>query len=647
MSSKQLKASVIIDMTGNVTQKSKVFADSISQMEKRSSSAFDRMKTNIGYLSGNLDKMVTRAAVGITAASAILDKSFIKTAAMFERYQIQSAQLFGGDEGGRKALNWAKQNAKATTMSLQEVMQMMTEMKAFGLNPMDGKLKILEDQGAMRGWKGDETHAALLQLEQMYAKGKITMEDARPLLEKGLDVYGYLSKYSGYSEKHVRELGEKGLLGKKALDVVFRGMAKESNGASEKAMKAFDNMISNLVDDWTQWQENVMNRGVFDKVKNKVRQFKNAIEDPGKANQAAHNTAAILNHSIDMATAGAEGLWDVFKGIGNTVDIISSTIDKTTAGIHTMEYWFSGKDSKDQKTRNKMPTKPNNDGFRYLVEGVASLWLGKKVFDFGKPLVKSGWILGKGLWGGGKGLFNGGRWATRKIFGRGKGRPGIGDTVTPSAEAIAASAVLRVFVTNWPGSGYDIGGGGGGKNHRKKGPGKKRGRTSRVLHGGEELFHDGEELLERASGQKGIWNRVKSLFKGTSHMGKALPLVGTALTVASVAMDDTNTERGGDIGGSVGAWVGGALGTLTDEFTGPFGTIVGAEIGQSLGDKLGSMIGSLFDDKKDEQQAQPQTPLNGRIDLNLNLPGNVTLGSSVMSFGGYNPINLTTGGIIP
>ncbi|ELS4260390.1 tape measure protein [Salmonella enterica] len=646
MAAKQLKASIIIDLGGNVAQKAGQFSNAISRMVQRNSSTIRAFNNDIKGLSSNIDKMGSRAIMGAGAIGYAFNKSFVSTASMFERYQIQSAQLFGGNEGGRKALNWAKQNAKETVMSLQEVMQMMAEMKGFGLNPMGGKLNIMEDEGAMRGWKNDETHAALLQFEQMYAKNKITMEDATPLLERGVDVYGYLSKHFGVSEDYIRQLGEKGLLRKKELDIVFQEMAKESKGASKKAMKSFDNMISNFGDDWTTWQENVMNRGVFDKIKNKARQFKNFVENPDKANAAAHNTAAILNHSIDMATASAEGLWDVFKGIGNTVTTISDDIGKAAA-------WMQGADGKEKDKKKSTATPATTlNGVKYLTEGLAAAWLGNKVirtsYSVGSGVFKAGKWGYKAIKGTAKGGFSAGRWSWRKVFG-GK-RPQVENEIPGSGTGsfpASTDKVMRVFVTNWPASGFggsdfDGPGGDGKKSRRKKGPGKGRGRFSRVIGAGEEVLED----VEHAASKKGFWNRAKSLFSGAGRAAKAMPWVGAALTAANVATATNNTQRGEAIGGSAGAWIGGVLGTLTDEFTGPFGTIVGEQLGQSLGDKLGAMLGSLFDDKKDTQTTQQQ-PVSGRIDLNLNLPDGVTVGSSVSSFGSFNPINLMTGGYIP
>ncbi|MGA5655265.1 tape measure protein [Rahnella contaminans] len=640
MAAKQLKASIIIDMSGNITGKAEQFGGAIDRMEKRTSSSLNRMKTNVRYLSDGIDKLTTRTVIGVIAAGTAIDKTFVKTAAMFERFQIQTTSLFGGPTQGKQAMNWAKQNAKDTVLSLQEVMQMMTEMKGFGMNPMDGKLSTMENVAAQHGWQFDQLHGAMTQIEQMYSKQKIGADDAKILSAYGVNIYQELSRATGISQKRIMQMGTKGLLGNKALEVFFKQLDSESKGASASAMKTWDGLISNLGDDWEQWEENVMNRGVFDKLKNKAREMKAFVENPDKANASAHDTAAILNHSIDMATAGAEGLWSVFKGIGSTID--------TTSGV--LGDWAVKLGLADDKAKSADKTLT---GIKILVESIAALYLGKKAYDLGKPVVKTGAVLASGGWSAGKALFKGSRWLFRKIFGG--GRPEVGGVIPPLDEGVIPKGVQRVFVTNWPrgmsggggsdGFGTDYGNnekGKGKKSRRKKGPGKGRSRFSRILNAGEEVLEDAEHV----GGKTGIWGKTKTLFKSAGRWGKKIPWLGTAFLAADVATADNNTERGGAVGSNAGAWVGGALGSLTDEVTGPFGTIVGAEIGQSIGDKLGSLLGSWFDDgKKDDAPAQQ--PLNGNINLNLNLPQGVTLASSMMSFAGGSPINLTTGGYIP
>lgn len=629
MAAKQLKASIIIDLTGNVLAKSREFGSAISGMSKKNSASLMSFGRSVKSASNEIDRLGNRAIVSATALGYGFNKTFIKTASMFEQYRKQTAALFGGPESGKKAMDWAKQNAKDTVLSLEQVMDLMTTMKGFGMDPMDGKLKTMENVAARNGWDYDKLSGAQMQINQMYAKGKIGMDDAKLLMGYGINVYQEIATATGHSLKQVMAAGSKGLLGKKALGIFFKQLDSESKGASAAAMNAWSGMVSNLDDDWQQFEENVMSRGVFDKLKGKLRKIKALVEDPSGSNSAAHNTAATLNHIIDEADKGAQGLWAALKGVGGALDYISKHVG----------------------------------GMKNLAEIMAGIYIANKAIRVGGSVAKVGYSIGKPVakvgYSAVKGTYKGLRWVGRKLRGK-KNRPSVGSTVGGDVPGLeSALGVQKVFVTNWPagmrggGMGLDDLGDGKdkkGKGRRKKGPGKGRGRFSRIINAGEEVVAD--------VAKPGMWKKMKSVLgiagKGVGSVAKGavktVPYVGTAIALGTTAVDIANSESKSDIGGAVGSAVGmvvgGALGSLTDVVTGPFGTVIGATVGQTVGEKIGQYIGSWFeDDKKDKDAKEAET--KGKIDLNINLPAGASVGSSYMSFGGASPVNLLTGGYIP
>lgn len=620
MGARNLKASIILNMKGNVGEKADAFGKSVSRMVKRNSVAIRTLKNDIKGLSAGFDSFGNRAILTAGAVSAAFNMSFVKTAASFERYRRQMNVLFEGPQQGKKAFDWVKQNAKETTLSLQQAMELTTEMKAFGMNPMDGSLRIMEDTAAGRGWQYDKLHGALQQLEQMFAKQKILQEDAKVLTTYGIDVYKEISKATGIDAKKLRIAGSKGKLGNGAIKILWQQLAKESKGASAEAMKGWDGMISNLGDDWSQFQKNVMDRGVFDKLKNRVRELKNFLEDPGKSGIAAHNTAAVLNHSINIATESAKGLYDAFSDI---YTLSTKTYD-------TLNGWAVKLGLVDDKVKN---TKDSLLSVRHIAEALALLYIGNKAVRMGAPLAKGAWKTTRYGWKAGRGVYRGGRWVGRKLL-----RRRSPEVDTPVGMPESVGSVQRVFVTNWPAGGMGMSDGRTPqKGPKKKGPGKGRGRTTRVTPSVPDVPVPPPAPELPAARAK----RTRLPGKGSL----AFMAVDTAMTLADVADKKTNADRGADIGATAGMWVGGALGTLTDEFTGPFGTMIGMELGQTVGEQLGSWLGSFFDDKKDEKS--DSEPIKGRIDLNLNLPEGVSVKSSYSTFNGASPINLLNGGYLP
>lgn len=622
MAARNLKASIILNMKGNVGEKADAFGKSVSRMVKRNSVAIRTLKNDIKGLSAGFDSFGNRAILTAGAVGAAFNMSFVKTAASFERYRRQMNVLFEGPQQGKKAFDWVKQNAKETTLSLQQAMELATEMKAFGMNPMDGSLRIMEDTAAGRGWQYDKLHGALQQLEQMFAKQKILQEDAKVLTTYGIDVYKEIAKATGRSEKELREAGSKGKLGPIAIKALWHQLEKESKGASAEAMKGWDGMISNLGDDWSQFQKNVMDRGVFDKLKNRVRELKNFLEDPKKSGIAAHNTAAALNHSINIATESAKGLYDAFSDI--------YTLSTKTAD--TLNGWAVKLGLVDDKVKD---TKDSLLSVRHIAEALALLYIGNKAVRMGAPLAKGAWKTTRYGWKAGRGVYRGGRWVGRKLLRR---RSPEVDTPVGMPEPVGSVGVQRVFVTNWPAGGMGMPDGRPSqKGPEKKGPGKGRGRTTRVTP-------SVPDVPVPPPAPELPTTRPKRLRR--PGMGSAAFMaVDTAMTLADIADEKTNADRGADIGATAGMWIGGALGTLTDEFTGPFGTMIGMELGQTVGEQLGAWLGGFFDDKKDEKS--DNEPLKGRVDLNINLPEGATIKSSYSTFNGANPFNLQTMGYLP
>ncbi|MGQ3663291.1 tape measure protein [Citrobacter braakii] len=630
---KSLKASVILNLMGNIGGKTREFGDAFSRMAKRNSASIRTLKNDIKGLSAGLDSFGNRAILTAGAVGTAFNMSFVKTAATFERYQRQMNVLFGGPQQGKKAFDWVKQNAKETTLSLQQAMELTSEMKSFGMNPMDGSLRTMEDTAAARGWQYDKMHGALMQLEQMYSRKKILGQDTATLSTYGIDVYAELSKATGVAEEKIRGLGSKGLLGTKAIKILWKQLAKESQGASAEAMKGWDGMISNLGDDWSQFQKNVMDRGVFDKLKNRVREFKRFIENPEKSGVAAHNTAAVLNHSINIATESAKGLYDAFSDI----------YTMSTKTYDTLNGWAVKLGLVDDKVKN---TKESLLSVRHVVEAIALLYLGNKALRMAAPFVKGGWKMGKYGFKAGRGMYRGGRWSYRKLFRR--NRPEI---APPAGLPEGAAGVQRVFVTNWPagGAGLDMPGSGdgkrSGKTHEKK-PGKTPGKKNPPKKGPGRNRNRPVSLTPpetTPTPPEAPASPRRSRLPGGGTV--ALMAADTAMTLVNVAGEQNNTDRGADIGSTAGMWIGGALGSLTDEFTGPFGTMVGMEIGQTVGEQLGAWLGSFFDDK-DAEKADEE-PLKGRIDLNVNLPDGASIGSSFSTFNRASPVNLLSGGYMP
>lgn len=646
MAGQQLRASIIVDLVGNIANRARQYGGAVEQMARRSQSALRGLRSSVVSVSAGIDKMgaaasrsfgiISRGAIGVAAAGYTANKLFINPASTRENYRIALNSQYNGDKAkAKEAMDWAIKNAKDTTWGLTGVMQEMVSSKGFGMDDKQTRafIGMLQDQGAYRGWDLTAAQGASLQLKQMYSRQQITAQDANLLTGYGVNVYQILADKLGKSVKDVRAAGEKGLLGPKSIQLLFQAMTEQAKGAQANAMNTWTGLTAQLGDVWDDFANKVMDKGPFDLLKKQVKgvltQY-DAMGKPGKGGKSeldvlTDKVATELVGAFDLAKGAATGLWDAVKGIAS--------------------------------------------GLKWINENVVSL---EKV---GKALVGI-YAANKLLRLGGRAIGGTYRMVSAPVRGyrwlrnRRKGKPGAGDAM-PSVTG--AFGVQQVFVTNWPmgglggGFGADVGTGKSRKGRRKKGPGRnlprnvsvaaapaaaKRGFFGRMFSGAASLAGSAASWVGNSSLGKGLASigqksssMIGSAGKWIANSGfgqaagkiaaqgsKALGWLGrvgsklggpvlSALTLAPTLLDDevSTRDKGSAIGATAGAWALGAVGSLA----GPIGTAAGATLGGYLGDYLGGWMADLYTQweggPKDSSATQPPPEQKVQADASLRI----------------------------
>lgn len=646
MAGQQLRASIIVDLVGNIANRARQYGGAVEQMARRSQSALRGLRSSVVSVSAGIDKMgaaasrsfgiISRGAIGVAAAGYTANKLFINPASTRENYRIALNSQYNGDKAkAKEAMDWAIKNAKDTTWGLTGVMQEMVSSKGFGMDDKQTRafIGMLQDQGAYRGWDLTAAQGASLQLKQMYSRQQITAQDANLLTGYGVNVYQILADKLGKSVKDVRAAGEKGLLGPKSIQLLFQAMTEQAKGAQANAMNTWTGLTAQLGDVWDDFANKVMDKGPFDLLKKQVKgvltQY-DAMGKPGKGGKSeldvlTDKVATELVGAFDLAKGAATGLWEAVKGIAS--------------------------------------------GLKWINENVVSL---EKV---GKALVGI-YAANKLLRLGGRAIGGTYRMVSAPVRGyrwlrnRRKGKSGVGDAM-PSVTG--AFGVQQVFVTNWPmggiggGFGADVGTGKSRKGRRKKGPGRnlprnvsvaaapaaaKRGFFGRMFSGAASLAGSAASWVGNSSLGKGLASigqksssMIGSAGKWIANSGfgqaagklaaqgsKALGWLGrvgsklggpvlSALTLAPTLLDDevSTRDKGSAIGATAGAWALGAVGSLA----GPIGTAAGATLGGYLGDYLGGWMADLYTQweggPKDSGTTQPPPEQKVQADASLRI----------------------------
>ncbi|EMX9069904.1 tape measure protein [Escherichia coli] len=669
MTGKRLKASVIIDLNGNLSRRSRQYSNQINALSRSGQSSLRALRMEVVRVSGAIDRMgslstrtfrmLSAGALGIAGVGYTANRLFIGAAAQREQQIIAMNSLYHGDKVRAQAMMaWAKQNAKDTTWGLSGVLDEIRSSKGFGMTDEQTKqfITMLQDQGAMHGWDLPTAQGASLQLKQMFARQQITAADANLLTGYGINVYQALADATGTDVKKIRDLGTKGKLGMKSILTVFRTLSEQSKGAQASAMNSWDGMFAQMEANLLEFRIKVANSGPFEEIKNEMRRVLNwhdMADKSGELDALAENIGQKFLTTFRTVKIAAQELWRWLK---------------------------PGKDALAWVDQNIVSLKK-------LAAVLVSVWLANKA-------LRAGWAVAKPSWQVASYPFKTGRRMWRWMRNRKRGQAGlpVPDAMT-SETLLQGIGIQRVFVINWPRGfgGYGSGGGRRGRSGGRMAPLLPR--QPLLLSGPQPLALPAPRpvlalpppgvpvtarpaplplpgksgLLSRLAGSaagqlvtgtvgkladagravggwfSGIGNKLagsaigRVVTKGAGALGwmgkgagRALsrlggPVMG-ALQLAPVLMDEqaSTHEKAGAIGSTAGAWLGGAVGSLA----GPLGTVAGATLGSVAGEYLGGFVTDLYQKWTATDKEPQEQKVNAEASLRVELGEGLRLTSS-------------------
>lgn len=566
-----------VNLVGNVAAQAKKFEQSIVSMTNRSNRYLNGLKNTIAGVSKGLDfsaKNVSLFGIGLGASFAMAAKSTIKTAAEFEMAGIRMKQTFG--DRGDEATAWLKKFATDTPMAFGDVQDAMMRLQTAGIDPMNGSLQALVDYNAKVGGSAENLNGYISAISKGFIKGKLSMEEINPLLERNVKVFEILAAETGgkYTAEQMQKMLQEGKLGRKAIAALLRGMGKDAKGAAKEQMKTWDGLVSNLGDTFTSMQASFMQKGVFDELKKElggILDWLNQKIESGEFDEFAKQ----VNDTLVQAL---HDLKDVSKEVKPILENIGSVMS-----------WLSEKAG----------------GYGNLAKFAAALYGANKLARSG-----IGQAVGRGAWGVGK-------WGAGKLFGK-KGTASTAGGVAGTLGNVAG--VTPVFVTNFADMGF------GGRAGRQGGRGGYRARNtaSKVATTAVKTAKTATKSIKQTA-----TNTMKSTATATKNMAgtvtkgmKGIPALGAGLAMAEgamVMMDDSATtqEKSESIGSIAGATAGAIVGQALIPIP-----VVGAMVGSFVGDWLGGWLGSEVGEMLSSPEVQ-ETKLDGSIKVEIKTKDNL------------------------
>lgn len=621
MASSGNSTSFYINLAGNISQQAARFGRDVSQFATQSGAKltalsarikatgvhFKTLGAGIGAVSNKINSMgnmtIPILGVGAAAGAATVGKSMLRTAADFEMAGIRMKQTFG--DQGDAANKWLQKFATDTPMAFADTQQAMMRLKTAGIDPMNGSLQALVDYNAKVGGDAENLNGYISAISKGFIKGKLSMEEINPLLERNVKVFDLLAQETGgkYTADQMQKMLQEGKLGRKAIAALLRAMGRDAKGAAKEQMKTWDGLVSNLEDTWTSMQARFMEHGAFDTLKKEMGSFVDWLNekiDDGTLDEFAKTVSDVLVKALQELKSAATEIKPILENIGS----VMSWIAEKAGGYGNIAKFAAALYGANKLAR-------------------ISLSAGQSVYGFGKGVAG----VSKATWGIGKAL-----------FGRGKkgSLPNPADSV---ASAIGQTAgVQSVYVVNMP---TDFGGVGGDFSGKRK-RGKKVRSKSNGKYRPNDLNHKPAKAVKptgapkasptvATSGGANVANGVKqatqslkttatNVSKSTANLAKsatsavsktvskAVPLLNTGLAMAqgaAVLLDEDSTAR--EKSESIGSIAGSTAGAIIGQALIPI-PVVGAAIGGFLGEYLGSWLGDKVGEQFEEKPKTAEAP---------------------------------------
>lgn len=322
---------------------------------------------------------VAKLAAGSAAfAGAAFFGGVIATTAKFEQFQIMLEGMEGSAAKAKASMDWVQDFAKRTPYELEEVMQAFVQLKAYGIDPLDGSLTSAGD--AASGMSKDLMSAVEALADAQTGEFERLKEFAIRAAVNGNRVR---LRYVKDGKEMVREVENNATAIKAAVTGIW---TERFGGNMDRQSKSFQGLMSNLKGAWSDFLLRVGQAGVFDTVKAKLEgvlkwldqkladgsinkwakkiseQLDNVVKSIGNISEAdidnfVEDVKTVAKATTDMVKNLAM-IFSLVNKIDDAWEGVDSWVDKWMIGGPGWSEAFGGKPSKAKAPRTKAPTTP-------------------------------------------------------------------------------------------------------------------------------------------------------------------------------------------------------------------------------------------------------------------------------------------------
>jgi len=253
---------------------------------------------------------ITNIVNGLKTFSASLSE----TATSVETARIRLNAMYGDVEKAGEVFDFMNTYAAKSPATFKEVIEAGTQVKAFGLD-IQTWMTPLGDLAAYMGVSLPEAASAL---GRAYAGGVGAADIFR---EHG--ILNVIKSFKGIDDLTKMTLPEF----RKAMYETFTSAKSGVAGQTENLAKSWAGLISMLEDAWFRFQQDVLDSGLLESIKNKVRDLLAEIDKMsknGKLKKWAEDTGAVLAALARYIAFAARVLKGLFDLISNNKTLFQS-----------------------------------------------------------------------------------------------------------------------------------------------------------------------------------------------------------------------------------------------------------------------------------------------------------------------------------
>lgn len=322
-----------------------IAVEELGKSGKSTSEAMRTFNIRVDKINGPLAKfgatlrVLPWAAVG---AGAIAFAS--KIAAVAGEFQLLEARLttiMGSEGAAQDALKWINDFAATAPVQVEEVTQTFIRLKNVGVDPMGGAMQALVDAGYAATGSFEGVERVSMALSQAFAKGKLQGEEMMQLMEANVPASKMLAEALGKTTAEIEEMGSKGQLQRKELELLIEVMGERYAGAAERAMNTIPGQLSNIQQSWTNMWREIAEGGAADAITHALKVINDAmtealesgrIEDFGQVVGKVFSAVAIIIEAafgaipttVELAVKTAtQTLLDMMAGMQEKIDSLA------------------------------------------------------------------------------------------------------------------------------------------------------------------------------------------------------------------------------------------------------------------------------------------------------------------------------------